>query len=97
MIKIIFEISKDLIANNASDETVKAKMDAAEGNKALKVLFDMIGFKQVQKQIEKGKTEFIVTPDKLKESTLDLYNKELGTICMLAECSETDKEPQDAE
>lgn len=94
MITITFKVSKDLIANNASDETIKAKMKAVEGDKALKVLFDMLGFKQIQKQIEQGKTEFVVTPDKLDEKSKQLYDSNLAEICMLAAFSETDKKEE---
>ena len=84
MVKIIFEVSKDFIKEQVKDETVSAKMKEAEGSKALKVLFDMVGFKQIEKQIDKGVTEFVVTPDKLKESSEKLYKGELGSICLLA-------------
>ena len=96
MIKIIFEISKDLIANNASEETREAKMKAAEGDKALRVLFDFVAFTQLNKQIEEGKTEFVVTPDKLDEKSMNMYDRELGDICMLAYLSEIDKKEQKA-
>ena len=97
MVKIIFEVSKDLIANNASEETLNAQMKAAEGDKALRVLFNSIAFKQLQKQIEAGKTEFVVTPDKLDDKSMNMYNHELGDICMLAFLSETDKKEEKKE
>lgn len=91
MIKIIFELSEEFIANNASEETIDARMKEVNGSKAMKVLFDMIGFQQLKKQVDAGKTEFVVTPDKLDEKSLHLYNNELGEICILAFMSETDK------
>lgn len=97
MIKIIFELSEEFIANNASEETIKAKMEKAEGPKAMKVLFDMIGFQQLKKQVDAGKTDFVVTPDKLDEKSLHIYNNELGDICILAFLSETDKKGEIAE
>ena len=94
MIKIIFEISKDLIANNASEETIHAKMEEAKDNKAIKVLFDSIAYKQLKKQIDKGTTEFVVSPDKLDDKSINMYNNELGDICMLAYLAETDKKEE---
>ena len=94
MVKIIFEVSKDLIANNASDETIRAKMKASEGNEVLNVLVEMIGFKQIQKQIKEGKTEFVVTPDKLDEKSQEIYDCELAKICLLAALSEADKKEE---
>lgn len=97
MIKIIFELSEEFIANNASEETIKAKMKEAEGAKAMKVLFDMIGFQQLKKEVDAGKTEFVVTPDKLDEKSQDIYNNELGEICMLAYLSEHDSKEKTGE
>ena len=97
MVKIIFEVSKDLIANNASEETRSAKMKAAEGDKALRVLFDSIAFQQLNKEIEAGKTEFVVSPNVLDEKSMNMYNHELGDICMLAYLSELDKKEEKKE
>ena len=97
MIKITFEVSEDFIRESANPESTTAKMKAAEGNKAMKVLFDMIGFGQLKKQIDEGKTEFVVTPDKLDDKSKELYNNEIGEICLLAAFSETDKQKKDEE
>lgn len=94
MITITFKVSKDLIANNASEETLHAKMEEAKGDKALRVLFNSIAFKQLNKQIEQGKSEFVVTPDKLDDKSISMYNNELGDICMLAYLAETDKKEE---
>ena len=56
----------------------------------------MIGFKQLEKQIDKGKTEFVVTPDKLDAKAQELYSIEIGVICFLATISETDKKEETA-
>lgn len=99
MVKIIFEVSEEFINESANPDNATAKMKAAEGNRAMKVLFDMIGFGQLKKQVEKGKNEFTVTPDKLNEKSTELYNNEIGEICLLAAFSETDKgdKPSDEE
>ena len=90
MIKITFEVSEDFIRESATPETATAKMKAEDGKHAMKALFDMIGFKQLEKQIDEGKTEFVVTPDKLDDKSKELYNNEIGEICLLAAFSETD-------
>lgn len=97
MIKIMFEVSEDFIRENATPEAATAKMKAEDGQRAMKALFDMIGFKQLEKQIDEGKTEFVVTPDKLDDKSKELYNNEIGEICLLAAFSETDnKEAESA-
>ena len=94
MIKIVFEVSEDFIRESASPETATAKMKAEDGKRAMKALFDMISFKQLEKQIEKGKTKFVVTPDKLDDKSKELYDNEIGEICMLAAFSKTDKKEE---
>ena len=94
MIKITFEVSEDFIRESASPETATAKMIAEEGKRAMKALFDMIGFSQLKKHIDEGKTEFVVTPDKLNDNSKELYNNEIGEICLLAAFSETDNNGQ---
>ena len=92
MVKITFEVSEDFIRENAKKEVVTAKMKAAEGNKAMKVLFDLIAFGQMEKLIDEGKTEFTVTTDKLDEKSMDMWNNEIAEICLLGVLSEKDKE-----
>ena len=94
MIKITFEVSEDFIRKSASPEAATAKMKAEDGNRAMKALFDMIGFTKLEKQIDQGKTEFIVTTDKLDDKSKELYNNEIGEICLLAAFSETDKKEE---
>ncbi|MCR5270536.1 MAG: hypothetical protein K6D91_05915 [Prevotella sp.] len=94
MIKILFEVSEDFIRESASPETATAKVKAGDGKNAIKALFDMIGFKQLKDQIDEGKTEFVVTPDKLDDKSKELYNNEIGEICLLAAFSETDNKEE---
>lgn len=95
MVKITFEVSEDFIREGADSEKALAK--AGEGKNAIRALFDVVGFKQIEDQLDKGKTEFIVTPDKLDDKSIDLYNREIGSICMLAAFSETDNAKKEAE
>ena len=97
MIKITFEVTEDFIRESANPETATAKMKAEEGKRAMKALLDMIGFGQLKKKIEQGKTEFVVTPDKLDDKSKELYNNEIGEICLLAAFSETDNKKDEAE
>ncbi len=97
MIKITFEVCEDFIRESTSLETATAKMKTARCTTVLKTLFDMIGFKQLERQIDKGKTEFVVTPDKLDDKSKELYNNNIGEICMLAVLSETDDEKEESD
>jgi len=97
MIKIIFEVSEDFIRESASPETVTAKIKVENGISAMKSLFDMIGFKQLEKQIDEGKTEFVVTPDKFDDKSKEFYNNEIGEICLLAAVSEIDNKKEESD
>ena len=90
MIKITFEVSEDFIRQNA--HLPFDNMREANGKHVMKLLFDLISFGLLEKQLEKGKTEFVVTPNKLDDKSKDIYNNTIGEICLLAASSETDKE-----
>lgn len=90
MIKITFEVSEDFIRQNA--HPTSDNMKEANDKHVIKLLFDLIGYGLLEKQLEKGKTEFVVTPDKLDDRSKDMYNNTIGGICLLAAFSETDKE-----
>ena len=97
MIKIMFEVSEDFIRESASPETTTTKAEAEDGKHAMKALVDMMGFCLLEKQIDEGKTEFVVTPDKLDYKSKDMYNNNIGAICMLAAFSETDNKKEKSE
>lgn len=91
MIKITFEVSEDFVNENLSHENAFAKISAADGKTAIQILFDIIGLRALKSQVDKGKKEFVVTPDKLDEKSMQLYDITLGNVCLLASFSETDK------
>lgn len=91
MIKIIFEVSEDFIRENGDFEVGKQKMESAKPEDMLKIFADSLVFSQIKDDMEKGKTEFIVTPDKLYAKSKELYDKFIRTVCALAHFSITDK------
>ena len=95
MIKITFEINEDFIRESAKPESLSAKIAEDGGKRGVKALFDMIGFGQLVKQMDKGKTEFVVNTDKLDDKSKELFNNEVGEICMLAAFSETDNQKKE--
>lgn len=84
MAKIIFELSEEFIKEQSTEEKFSSKLDEVEGKKAIKVMFDTISFCRLQKEIEEGKKEFVVTPDKLDDNLKKLYYNSLGEICAFA-------------
>lgn len=89
MIKITFEVSEDFIRQNAHPTSDNTK--EADDKHIMKMLFDLLGYGLLEKQLQEGKTEFVVTPDKLDDKSKDMYNNTIGAICLLAAFSETDK------
>ena len=51
-------------------------------------------FTFIKEAIESGTTEFYVTPDKLDEKSMVIYNQHIGDICALAAFSKTDKKKE---
>lgn len=90
MIKITFEVSEDFIRENANMDTTVSKLETTNGIDSVRVLFDTIAYKQLEEQIDNGKTEFVVSQDKLDNKSKVFYNMEIGSVCMLAAFSETD-------
>ena len=91
MIKIIFEVSEDFIRENGDIEVAKQKMESSKPEDMLKIFADSLVFSQIKDDMEEGKTEFIVNPDKLDEKSNELYDKFIGTACALSHFSVIDK------
>lgn len=89
MIKILFEVSEDFIRENVSPKTYVNKINK-RGADPLKALVDMMSFNLLEELINEGKTEFVVTPDKLDDKSNRIYDETIGTVCVLASFSERD-------
>ena len=91
MIKIIFEVSEDFIRENGDIEVANQKMESSKPEDIIKIFADSLVYSQIKDYLEKGKTEFIVTPDRIDGKSLVLYNNIIGIVCALAHFSVTDK------
>jgi len=91
MIKITFEISEDFINEKADITNLPEGLTASS---ALKFFEDMVSFTFIKEAIKSGTTEFYVTPDKLGEQYMKIYNLFIGEICALAAFSETDNKKE---
>lgn len=90
MIKITFEFTEDFIRENASVEKAMEETTGGTAN-IMGAFVNMLGFQLLKKHIAGGKTEFVVTADNLEEKTRGIYEKEIGSICLVAALSEGDK------
>ncbi len=90
MIKITFEVSEDFVRENAKSEKFLEGEEKGNALKAIKALAEILTLARMEKLIDEGKTEFVVTPDKLDDKSKIVYNGTIGQICALAVFSEHD-------
>lgn len=93
MVKIIFEVSEDFIEEKATvDAAVATAGDGGgDGKSVIKALFGIFAYGLLKKRVEEGETEFVVTPDRLSEKALEVYNNEITEICCLGAISEKEE------
>jgi len=91
MIKVTFEFSEESIIANADPSVLLEKVEDQDGREATLSVATMLVCMHASKLLEEGRKEFYVTPDKLGEKTMSLYEKVAGVIIALAVFSETDK------
>ena len=84
MVKITFEVSEDFIRERASIDSFIAKVDAKEGvHGAIACFVENVGFQSINQLVKEGNTEFTVNPDKLDKPSKELFDMEIGKICLL--------------
>lgn len=91
MIKITFEISEDFINEKVDKNNLCERLNESS---ILKVMKDAMCFTAIKNALKSGTTEFYVTPDKLDEKSMEIYNQSIGEICALAAFSEADKKKE---
>ena len=85
MIKITFEVSEDYIKTTVN--AVKKNVDALLEQKPDDFLRSFFGFctcHHLEKKIQEGHTEFVVTPSALTDTGMRLYNLVLDGVCACA-------------
>ena len=90
MITITFEIDEKFVRENATTEAATKRVEKNPKD-AMKAMFNMVACKQFCEQLDKGKTEFVVKPEKLDETSQKIYENSIFDVCLLASFSETDK------
>ena len=84
MAKIIIEVSDEYIRQHASKEALCAKMDEKDAN-PMKVIYDLIAFGVIKKQLDKGETEFRVSRDELTDDTKkSIFDRNLADVLIIA-------------
>ena len=83
MAKIIIEVSDDVIRQNASDESLKAKLEGKDVN-PMKWMYDVIAFKRIDDQLKKGVNEFCVSRDELTGKEMEIFDHNLADVLIVA-------------
>lgn len=89
MITITFEIDEKFVRENATADAATKRIEENPKD-AMKAMFNMVACKQLCKQLDKGKSEFVVKPEKLDEQSQKLYKNSIFDVCLLGSFSETD-------
>ena len=93
MVKIILEVSEDLINEKAKAENVTSSINSDEkGASVMMKLFETIAFSQLKKRVEDGETEFTVAADGQDEKMKMLYDHVIGDACLLASFPKEEKQ-----
>ena len=90
MVKIIFEVSEDFIKQNADIKLMLEKTREGGQQEAVRGLMDVLCYSAFQNCIKDGKSEFVVSTDKLDGKSMEMYNIMIGNICALAAFAEHD-------
>ena len=97
MAKFILEVSDEYIRNHANPERMAASIDdKTSGHDALSALFDVIAFKHVKDEIDKGTTEFNLSIDDMDDDKArDIFNHTVSRLGMLFVIKKTNEKKQD--
>ena len=80
MAKFIIELSNDYIAKMSDIEQCEK---AYEGKNSIAMMAAWIGFREINKKIESGISEFSLSGKDFKDSSLDFFEKTCADICIL--------------
>lgn len=99
MAKFILEVSDEYIRNHAEPERMAESIgDKTSGKDALGALFEVIAFKHVKDEIDKGTTEFNVSiGDMDDDKARDIFNStasRCAMLCVMKQANEKKKEDE---
>lgn len=99
MAKFILEVSDEYILNQAEPERMAASIsDKTSGMDALGALFDVIAFKHVRDEIDKGTTEFNLSIGDMDDGkTRCIFNSTVSRcamLCVMKQANEKKKQEE---
>lgn len=86
MVKIVVEVSEDLIRELTNPENRKSEMEEG-GKKALGVIMDILALSSLENRMEKGETEFTLKGEDFtigtSEKEKSFFSSTLGSLAAL--------------
>lgn len=84
MIKFIIEVSEDYIREFADAEKMLDDASREGGTSAIAKLVHMLGYAEVVKKMDEGKTEFVITRDNIDPKVSEIFARAVGDAALLA-------------
>ena len=99
MAKFILEVSDEYIRNHAKSERLAESINNKTSSEdALSAMFDVIAFKHVKDEIDKGTTEFNVSIDDMDDDKArGIFNSTVsrcGMLCVMKQLNEKKKQDE---
>jgi len=96
MVKITIELSEEYLAEMANPNNIAAKQQEGGGKNPLAILMSSVCFGILKKEVDKGKTEFVVNREELEDDKAkDLFDNRVDDICALATILQKKKEKEE--
>ena len=89
MVKFILEVSEDFIHEKANLENLEQSVE--KGLNGLGALVKFVAMAEIEKEIEKGRTEFVISRDKIEGKAVELYDNTLRYAAVLTYFAEEKK------
>ena len=84
MIKITFEVDENFVKNRGNMPENKESLLGQNPTDFLLSLFGICACRQLEKKIQEGQTEFVVTPSALTDMGQKLYDRVIDEVCACA-------------
>ena len=97
MIKFIIEVSEDYIREFADAEKMIDDASREGGKSAIAKLVHMLGYAEVVKKMDEGKTEFVITRDNIDPKMSELFGHTADNAALLAVMMQKGEKPEKSE
>lgn len=84
MIKITFEVDENFVKNRGNMPKDKESLLSQNPTDFLLSLFGMCACRLLEEKVQKGQTEFVVTPSALTDMGQKLYDRVIDEVCACA-------------